>query len=240
MLYKDNLSQILNFNLKLQSKNELVKAPLETALLPFYISQSVGWVYIRESIGDYRFYKDFRYDYLDYYSGLSSSESRARRNELLKTKKNITSTINQVKRYKSNNVSLSIAEALDNRYKGAALEYLERFSKIHRDLVVDEKKHSQLCNDITSLKMRSRVLAQVIRHIGSQKPQIDKCPTCEQTLPGEIIEFYHYTQDVNDALSEKKKVSAKIKVKTSELNSTEKRLGSVKSEMKAEYEIFCL
>ncbi|EON88421.1 ATP-binding protein, partial [Plesiomonas shigelloides] len=70
--YKELLSKLIGFNLVLQKQSELVSAPLEAALLPYYVSQSVGWVYIRESIGDYRFYKDFKFDYLDYYCGIES------------------------------------------------------------------------------------------------------------------------------------------------------------------------
>ena len=235
--YKHYFSKIISFKLKLQNKNELVSAPLESAVLPFYISQSVGWVYIRESIGDYRFYKDFRFDYLDYYTGLSSNKDRVKRNELIKDKKQLRLNINQVKNYKSNNTDIAVAEALNKRYKDSAIKYLERFSKINHDLVSEERKHSQLCNDLTSLRMRQRVLNQIIRNIKKQEPQVDKCPTCEQILPGGTIEYYQYSQNINDALEEKKNVAGNIKKKSAALNSTDKRLLSIKSEINVEYEI---
>jgi hypothetical protein len=235
--YKHYFSNIINFKLKLQNKNELVAAPLESAVLPFYISQSVGWVYIRESIGDYRFYKDFRFDYLDYYTGLSSNKDRVKRNELIKDKKQLKLNINQVKKYKSNNTDIAVAEALNKRYKDSAIEYLKRFSKINHDLVSEERKHSQLCNDLTSLKMRQRVLNQVSRNIKNQEPQVNKCPTCEQILPGGVIEYYQYSQDINDALKEKENVAVNIKKKSALLNSTDKKLLSIKSEINVEYEI---
>jgi hypothetical protein len=42
---KEMLSQLFDFNMLLEQKGELKKASIECMFLPYYISQSVGWVY---------------------------------------------------------------------------------------------------------------------------------------------------------------------------------------------------
>jgi len=70
---KDYIRELFNFNLMLEQKGELKSAPLESMFLPYYISQSVGWVYVRESFSNLNYYKGFKEDYLDYYLGINNS-----------------------------------------------------------------------------------------------------------------------------------------------------------------------
>nr|BBJ03015.1 hypothetical protein YBY_08630 [Marinobacter nauticus] len=73
---KEKLSSMFGFKLALESKEELKPAPLEVMLLPYYVSQSVGWVYLRESFSGLNYYKNFKFDYLDYYLGITSDVDR--------------------------------------------------------------------------------------------------------------------------------------------------------------------
>ncbi len=57
---KDYLRKLLGFDLILESKGELKDAPIETMFLPYYISQSVGWVYLRKSFSNLDYYKNFK------------------------------------------------------------------------------------------------------------------------------------------------------------------------------------
>ena len=66
---KEYVRSLVGFNLQLEQKGELKSAPLESMFLPYYISQSVGWVYLRESFSNLQYYKGFKDDYLDYYLG---------------------------------------------------------------------------------------------------------------------------------------------------------------------------
>ncbi len=236
--YKVLFGELFDFDLKVQKQAELVKAPLETAFLPFYISQSVGWVYIRESIGDYRFYKDFKFDYLDYYTGLISGKDRLKKYDLQNEKKDIQFELKQLNNYKAKNKDLRIAEAVNERFKSKSLEYLENYSMLNNELSTEEASHSKLCNNLSMLRGRHKVLSQVIKNIKNQKPKIDQCPTCDQKLPGDLKEYYTYNQDINDAIKEKQNVADKIKNISSKLNSVGNKIISIRIKVKEEYGVF--
>ncbi|MBC3380424.1 hypothetical protein H8I69_15005 [Serratia fonticola] len=233
--YKDLFCDLFKFDLKLQKQTELAKAPLEAAFLPYYISQSVGWVYIRESIGDYRFYKDFKLDYLDYYTGIKTENNRIEKYELQKEKQSTEFELKQIINYKSRNSKLKLAEFLDKRFKDKSIEYLQSYNELNFSLSSEEAAHTKLCNSISMLRGRQKVLSQVISNIQNQKPRIDLCPTCEQLLPGNLRSFYIYNQDINDALKQKEKVAETIKKSVSMLNSVEKKIITIRDRIQVEY-----
>lgn len=235
--YKQLLSKLIGFDLVLQKQSELIGAPLEAALLPYYISQSVGWVYIRESIGDYRFYKDFKFDYLDYYCGIKSDHNRIIKYNLEKEKKELSFELKQLDSYEAKNEELKISKLLDERFKGEAENYLEGYQSLNKDLSEKEAEHTKLCNKISMLRGRQKVLSQIISNIKNQKPKIDQCPTCDQNLPGDLKEFYKYSQDINDALKEKGIVQEKIKNNATQLNSAEKLVTSLRTKIEADYAV---
>lgn len=233
--YKRLFSNIIGFNLTLQKQSELVDAPLEAALLPYYISQSVGWVYIRESIGDYRFYKDFKFDYLDYYCGIENAHDRVKKYELEIEKRELTFELKQLNSYETKDEGLRVSKILDDRFKGKAVEFLERYQTLNKDLFTQEAEHTKSCNKISMLKGRQKVLSQVITNIRKQRPRIDQCPTCDQNLPGDLKSFYNYSQDINDALKETERVKEDIKKSVSKLNSTEKAVSDLRKTIEEDY-----
>lgn len=233
--YKGTLSKIIGFNLALQKQSELVDAPLEAALLPYYISQSVGWVYIRESIGDYRFYKDFKFDYLDYYCGIENSHDRIEKYNLEIEKKELIFELKQLSSYESKDEGLRVSKILDDRFKGKAVVFLEEYQALNLDLSVKEADHTKLCNKISMLRGRQKVLSQIITNIKKQRPKVDQCPTCEQNLPGDLKDFYNYSQDINDALKERERVKENIKQNVSKLNSTEKAVFALRVKVEEDF-----
>ncbi|NTS78144.1 AAA family ATPase [Catenovulum sp. SM1970] len=235
--YKELLSKLIGFDLVLQKQTELVSAPLEAAILPYYISQSVGWVYIRESIGDYRFYKDFKLDYLDYYCGIESGNERIKKYNLEKEKKELNFELNQLDSYEAKNEELKVSKLLDERFKGEAENYLESYQRLNEELSAKEAEHTKLCNKSSMLKGRQKVLSQIITNIKNQRPKVDQCPTCNQKLPGDLKEFYRYTQDVNDAIKEKARVKENIKSTATKLNSTEKILISLRKKIEKDFSV---
>lgn len=235
--YKELFSKLIGFDLVLQKQAELIGAPLEAALLPYYISQSVGWVYIRESIGDYRFYKDFKFDYLDYYCGIKNDHKRILKYNLEKEKKELSFELKQLDSYEIKNEELKISKLLDERFKGEAESYLEGYQGLSKELSEKEAEHTKLCNKMSMLRGRQRVLSQIILNIKNQKPKIDQCPTCDQKLPGDLKEFYKYSQDINDALKEKDIVKEKIKNNATKLNSVEKRVTDLRTKVEEDYGI---
>ncbi|WP_299568621.1 AAA family ATPase [uncultured Shewanella sp.] len=235
--YKELLSKLIDFDLVLQKQSELISAPLEAALLPYYISQSVGWVYIRESIGDYRFYKDFKFDYLDYYCGIKNDHERINKYNLDKEKKELNFELKQLNSYESKNEDLKVSKLLDERFKGEAENYLEGYQSLNKDLSEKEAEHTKLCNKISMLRGRQKVLSQIISNIKNQKPKVDHCPTCDQKLPGDLKEFYTYSQDINDASKEKDRVKEHINKNASKLISAEKNITSLKVKIEKDYGI---
>lgn len=235
--YKELFNQLFDFKLTLQKQTDFTNAPIEAAFLPFYISQSVGWVYLRESIGDYRFYKDFKFDYLDYYAGLKNSTDRLQKYTLQKEKQQLEYERNQLIQYKSKESSLKLSEILESRFKGKALDYLENYDSLATTLLSEEANYEKLCNKLSMLRGRQKVLLQTIRNLKLQKPRVDRCPVCEQTLPGDIRELYIYTQDINDALKQKNRVSDEIKAVSSSLNSVEKKIKNSSELINSEYKI---
>ncbi|MEL0642039.1 hypothetical protein V6260_15610 [Pseudoalteromonas aliena] len=233
--YKELLSKLIGFDLVLQKQAELIGAPLEAALLPYYISQSVGWVYIRESIGDYRFYKDFKFDYLDYYCGIKNDHKRIIKYNLEKEKKELSFELKQLDSYEVKNEELKISKLLDERFKGEAENYLKGYQDLSKELSEKEAEHTKLCNKMSMLRGRQRVLSQIISNIKNQKPKIDQCPTCDQSLPGDLKEFYSYSQDINDALKEKGRVKEHIKNNATKLNSVEKLITSLRIKIEKDY-----
>ncbi|MBN4863806.1 AAA family ATPase [Providencia stuartii] len=233
--YKELFNVLFDFKLKLQQQADFTNAPIEAAFLPYYISQSVGWVYLRESVGDYRFYKDFKFDYLDYYTGLKDSTARLQKYTLQKEKQQLEYERAQLIQYKSRDNSLKISEILESRLKGEALDYLNNYNALVSTLFLDETQYNRLCNKLSMLRGRQKVLLQTIRNLKLQKPRVDKCPVCEQNLPGDIRKLYIYTQDLNDALKQKNSVSDEIKEVSSLLNSTEKKIKINSEIIKSEY-----
>lgn len=121
---KKELSRIFNFDLLLERKSELVDAPLEVMWLPSYISQAVGWVYLRESFSNLNYYKDFKDDYLDYHLGIVKGTDRV---ELHKLKSNILENnkeIDFLNNVSVNNNEIIISKLIDEKYIYKSSDYL--------------------------------------------------------------------------------------------------------------------
>ncbi|BBG31177.1 AAA family ATPase [Zymobacter palmae] len=224
--YKDIFSNIFGFNMMLQNKNELVKAPVEAAFLPFYISQSVGWVYLKESIGDYRFYKDFNCDYVDYYMGVDGSNNNIERYSLEKEKDVLNKKIRFLSTYKEEDSSILLSEKIDSRFKGETNKFLEHFKENSEGLSDLEVKYSDCCNEMAEVNERKKIIYKIIRNIKLQRPELDKCNVCGQFLPSGIESLYFYYQDINDALTQKKIIGEEIKKLQSKINSISEKINT--------------
>ena len=235
--YKEVFNNLFNFRLMLQKQSDFTNAPIEAAFLPFYISQSVGWVYLRESIGDYRFYKDFKFDFLDYYTGIKNGTDRLKKYTLQKEKKQLEYELNQLDQYRSNNKEIKLTENMEKRFKGRSLDYLKNYDGLATKLAIEEAEHGKLCNKLSMLRGRQKVLMHTVKNLKLQKPRVDRCPVCEQTLPGDIRDLYIYEQDFNDAVRQKEHISAEIKKTAAELNSVEKKVQKSNIIINDEYEI---
>ncbi|UJZ98913.1 hypothetical protein IHC88_06095 [Photobacterium damselae subsp. damselae] len=235
--YKEYFSSLIGFNLALESKGEIHPAPLEAAFLPFYISQSVGWVYIRESIGNYRYYKNFKEDYLDYYFNLTNNLDREKIFKLKEDRKQYSQEINFVDRYYTRHPEIKIAQAISERFKSGAYAYIEEFNKRNEEIIVNQKKHIDLVNKKSMLIMRKGVIGKVLRAQKKQRPKEDCCPVCEQVLPSTVSALYKYKQELNDTNNQKNIVEEQIKKNQSDINSIENKLEELRVDLVGKYKL---
>ncbi|MGF1902113.1 hypothetical protein [Aliivibrio sifiae] len=210
-VYKQFFCELIGFDLQLESDGSLGLAPIEASLLPYYISQSVGWVYLRESIGEYRFYKGFKLDYLDYYFNIVDNKDRLEETRLLKKKKELKSEEKFLTEYEEKKPVLRLTRLLNNRFEDLASSYLDDYMKINSDLIESEKKYTEFCNKKSLALVRKNILNKIKRSQSKQKPSIDGCPVCEQILPGSINNQYKHDQQINNTIYEISKANELIK-----------------------------
>ena len=221
----------------LESKENLKEAPLEVMLLPYYISQSVGWVYLRESFSGLNFYKNFKFDYLDYFLGLTTDLDRISLHKLLKQKSEIMREIEFFERMKSNDDQLQLSKLLDEEFKGESTKYLKDYSELREKLIKEESHHTHLCNKKSLATNREIVLKRVKRNTSLQRPEIDTCPVCIQTLPSSFEAIYNHQQDLNDTADEIDSVKAKITDFQSQINSASNKIEKISGVIKSKYSV---
>jgi archaellum component FlaC len=232
---KSAISSIFGFSLVLESKNELKEAPIETILLPYYISQSVGWVYLRESFSGLNFYKNFKQDFLDYYLGITTDIDRIAIQELLIKQKELKAEIEFFRKMMSKNESLELSKLIDEKYKAEATKYLQGFTELRDSLIKEEREHIKLSNQKSLSTNRVSVLRRVKKNIATQRPELDHCPVCVQLLPNTLEELYSYNQNVNDTSNELEKIKLNIKEIQSKINSSNKKIEKLNEKIEKDY-----
>ncbi|AEW02364.1 hypothetical protein A4D02_35840 [Niastella koreensis] len=216
---KTFISELFEFNLLLESKNEYKPASIETIFLPYYISQSVGWVYLRKSFSGLEFYKNFKEDYLDFYLGLESSTERVKRHELEAKLKTKLSEISSLEKLATKNDDIQLTKWSDEKFIDDSKNYIQDYAKNYDALTQEENEYVLKCNELGFLLERKKVLLRVSRNQKEQKPEIGVCPTCTQSLPLGISEAYKFFQEENDTNSELEIVKEKIRDIQSKINS---------------------
>ncbi|AZV56769.1 hypothetical protein [Clostridium sp. AWRP] len=234
---KEYMHKLFGFTLKLENKNEYKVAPIEAMFLPYYVSQPVGWVYIRKSFNSLEFYKNFKEDYLDYYLGIESFVDREKKRgleiQLRDKEEKIKFYINTEK----SNDEFQITKLVDEQFANESREYIESHNDNQRIINEYEEKYISKCNEQSYYQQRMSLLRKVSRHHKYQNPEGGVCPTCNQKLPFSIESSYKYFQEDNDTKKEMKKCREKIKNLQSEINSLRKKIDNQKLNMLKEYNI---
>ncbi|WP_238656260.1 hypothetical protein [Paenibacillus piscarius] len=107
------IHELFDFSLKLENKDGYKSAPIEAMFLPYYIPQSVGWVYLRKSFSSFEFYKNLKEDYLDYYLGIESLVNRDKKKELERILKSKEDEIRFYINLENDSEDLQIAKLVD-------------------------------------------------------------------------------------------------------------------------------
>lgn len=231
------LNELFEFNLHLESKNEYKPAPIETMFLPYYISQTVGWVYLRKSFSSLDFYKNFKEDYLDYYLGLEPSIDRVKKHELESKLKTLQYEISLIEKFEIKNEDIQLTKLIDEQFIETSNSYIEKYSKNHSTLIERENDYVLKCNELGYWQERKSTLNKVSNSQKSQAPEAGSCPTCSQSLPFGISETYKYLQEENDTNHELLVIKGKIKDIQSKINSLQKSITEDREIISKEYSV---
>lgn len=235
---KKYFNNLFSFNLLLESNSGISAAPIETILLPYYVSQEVGWVYLRKSFSNLNFYKNFKEDFLDYYLGI---ENIIDREEKRKIEKEINRLQQQIRFYtdvEKENQDLKLANVIDQTLEGKANELISTISEKKDNLLELENTYVSDSNKLTFLNQRLSVVSKVKRNHKNQEPGKDSCPTCTQILPSKIEDIYSFFQEENDTINLQRDLKEKIKKLQSKLNGLNKKIESHRIDIKFSYQTF--
>lgn len=235
---KKYFNGLFNFNLLLESNSGISEAPIETIFLPYYVSQEVGWVYLRKSFSNLTFYKNFKEDFLDYYLGI---ENIIDRNEKRNIEKEINKLQQQIKFYtdvEKDNQDLRLANVIDETLEGKANKLIEDISKKKNYLLDLENTYVTDSNRLTFYNQRLSVVSKVKRNHKNQEPGKDNCPTCTQILPSNIEDVYSFFQEENDTINLQRELKEKIKKIQSRLNSLNKKILENRVDISSTYNTF--
>lgn len=232
---KEFFNKLFDFDLLLESKNGIVKAPIETVFLPYYVSQDVGWVYLRKSFKNLDFYKNFKDDFLDYYLDISKLEDKKRKKELeneLDDKKLIYKFYTN---FEKTDKEIENAKIIDISFKGKGEEFITKITKRKSDLLKEEKEYVNKLNVLTYNNQRFSVVSKVIRNHKNQFPGKDNCPICQQILPIDTKKIYQYYQENNDSIRIKEKLLSENKKLQSEINKLDEKISELRQLLDKDY-----
>ncbi|MFI0641362.1 hypothetical protein ACH33B_00715 [Escherichia coli] len=235
---KEKLSQLFDFNMLLEQKGELKKASIECMFLPYYISQSVGWVYLRESFSNLGFYKDFKDTYLDYYLGIENSFDREYFYQLTKERVQLQFKITSLNKY-SNEPHLVISKLLDEEFGSEAQKYIDNY--INLVALLDEERdiYTNLCNKLSLSRNHIKILRRTKRNIKNQSyNNIDRCPACTQILPYSLEGLYSFYQNINDTDKLSEQINIKMQKIQSEINSSLSKIKNLEIDISSKYSYF--
>lgn len=232
---KEYIRDLVGFTLLLEQKGELKSAPLESMFLPYYISQSVGWVYLRESFSNLQYYKGFKDDYLDYYLGINNGFDRVEYRELAKKKDRLTADIQNLSRY-SKKAEFQFSNLVDETFGDKAEEYVENYIKKSSSLEEERNKYIQLCNELSLLQNHHKILKRTKSNVRNQKyNDVDRCPACTQILSYSLEGLYSHYQKYNDTVELESHIAEKLTKKKSQIHSSNKKMAKIREEIQNDY-----
>lgn len=232
---KEYIRDLVGFTLYLEQKGDLKSAPLECMFLPYYISQSVGWVYLRESFSNLQYYKGFKDDYLDYYLGVSSNFDRVEYRRLSQQKDRLASDISNLKRY-SKRADFQFSKLVDETFGDEAEAYIENYIKKAKELEEERNKYIKICNELSLLQNHHKVLKRTKNNVKKQQyNDVDRCPACTQVLTYSLEGLYSHYQKYNDTVELESHITDKLTDKKSKIHSSNKKITSISQQIYDDY-----
>ncbi|WP_344851402.1 hypothetical protein [Pedobacter jeongneungensis] len=234
---KEYFHTLFDFHLDLETQNEYKAAPIEVIFLPYFISQKVGWVYMRKSFSSLDFFRNFKNDYLDYYLGIENNTEREKRKKIELQLKAISEEIRFLERAETTNEDFQISKLSDEEYSKHSTDYIQVYSEQLMELTALENEYVLKCNELGFLIERLSVLRKVSRNHKLQDPEIGDCPVCKQSLPHPVSATYKHLQEENDTNTEIARYRAKIKDVQGLINSLNKKIKEKKQIIEDAYRI---
>ena len=235
--FKNYLSNIFGFNMYVEYRGDYITAPLEAFYLPYYVSQSVGWVYLQESFSNFQFYKDFRRDYLDYYLGISTNWDREELIVLNKQRNELNTEIKLLNKQKSN-TNFEIAKNVDEAFGAEAQEYINDYVELYRKLQEARTNLIKNANQLAIYENHLKIVRKTKSNIKYQKfDSIDSCPACLQTLHYSLERIYEYHQKKNDNLKIEEYLKDNLKVCQSKINSHRSKIEELEGNIQKRYSV---
>ncbi|WP_281298860.1 hypothetical protein [Flavobacterium limnophilum] len=234
---KHYLAELCGFNLQLETSGEYKLASLEAMFLPYYVAQDYGWVLALKSFRGLDFFRNFKYDYYDYYLGITNEYDRLEKQNLEKEKKDFENQIKFLTNIEKQNDELNLSKLKDESFISKSIEYIDSYKKNKDELIQTEKKYIVKCNEVTFYEERLKILNKVKISLKKENPIKDDCPTCKQSLPSLLENIYEYSQDVNNTNAEIEKIKVKFKDLQSTINSLEEKISIQKEKVTKDYSI---
>ena len=235
---KEYLHSLFGFSLFLESKDGFKPAPIEVIFLPYYISQAVGWVYLRKSFSSLDYYKNFKEDFLDYYLGIETATDREHKKKLEEEVAKLQKEEQFLIDMEMKDHELQVMKISDESFTKESLIYLETYRKNQESVANAEKEFLIKSNELSYLQERKSVISRVKLNHEKQKPSSDQCPVCDQLLPGTFAEEYAHIQERNDTLDQLLRVKTAINKVQSDLNSLQKSIERDKALIARNYDVF--
>lgn len=232
---KEFFNNLLNFDLLLETKTGISKAPIETMFLPYYVSQDVGWVYLRKSFSNLDFYKNFKEDFLDYYLGITRLEDKEKRKVIENELTEKTQRYNFYMNFEKNDSIIETSKLIDDSFKGKGQEFINELTERKKELLQYENQFVKKSNSLTYNNQRLSVISKVGRNHTHQFPGKDNCPICQQTLPIDTKQIYEYYQEENDTIKIKEVIQSENKKIQSELNSLSSKIQELREQLSNDY-----
>ena len=235
--FKEYIGNMFDFNMYVEQKGSYSDAPLEAFYLPYYVSQSVGWVYLQSSFSNFNFYRNFRQDYLDYYLGISTKWDRRELIELQKKRSEILVESKFLEKQKST-PSLELAKNVDEAFGAEAQSYVNGYIELYSNLQKHKRELIKDCNQLAIYENHLKIVRKTKSNIKSQKfDGVDSCPACLQTLNYSLEKIYEYHQKKNDNLSVESHLKEKLKKMQSSINSHRTNIEEIEEKINSRYEV---
>jgi hypothetical protein len=232
---KRYLSNLMNFNLKLESSNEYKLASIEAMFLPYYVAQDYGWVLPLKSFRGLDFFRNFKNDYYDYYLGITNEYDRLKKQQLELDKNKLVNKINFLSESEKSNDELNLSKLTDESFISKVSNYIDRYKVNKAKQISSEKEYLLACNKLTFLEERLKILRRIKTSIKKQNPLDGECPTCNQKLDSSISEKYEYFQNLFDTEEQIDTLIEKSKKIKGVINSLEIKINEQKIQVAKDY-----